>query len=166
MPPDWPTGSRFVLLNGVPEQIDLASSARGLSRHYRVGPAARGYDDPSFVHQQHAFQGVGLRPYSPCHLRISGGLAEDIDISWIRRTRIDGDSWQSVEVPLGEVSESYLLRIMGGVSVLREVMLTSPHWTYSAADQASDAVTVPFQIAVAQVSDSFGPGLFETIEVT
>ncbi|WP_457645888.1 baseplate multidomain protein megatron, partial [Profundibacter sp.] len=37
MPAEWPAGSQFVLLNGVPEQIDLALSERGLSRHYRIG---------------------------------------------------------------------------------------------------------------------------------
>jgi hypothetical protein len=165
MPADWPIGSQFVLLNGVPEQIELASSERGLSRHYRIGPAARGYDDPSYVHQQQAFQGIGLRPYAPCHLRTDGDPGSDIGISWIRRTRIDGDSWESVEVPLGEASERYVLRIMDGVTVVREMTLTTTQWTYSAANQSSDGVTAPFQIAVAQISDSFGHGVFEQIEI-
>ncbi len=165
MPDSWPVGSQFVLLNGVPGQIDLPSSARGLSRHYRIGPAARGYDDPSYVHQQHAFDGIGLRPYSPCHLRHQGALGEDVALSWVRRTRIDGDSWQSADVPLGEATESYLLRVMDGTAVLREVTLSAPQWTYSVADQNSDGAVAPVQIAVAQISERFGPGLFETIEI-
>lgn len=165
MPAEWPIGSHFVLLNGGPSQIDLATSARGLSRHYRVGPAARAYDDPSYVHIEAAFQGIGMRPYSPCHLNTIGTIGSDIAVSWVRRTRIDGDSWQSVEVPLGEAGESYLLRVMDGVTVLREVTIGTANWTYSAADQASDGVTAPFQIAVAQVSDRFGLGVFEQVEV-
>lgn len=165
MPVEWPVGSHFVLLNGVPEQIELATSERGLSRHYRIGPAARSYDDPAYVHHQAAFQGIGLRPYSPCHLKALGDVGSDIAVSWVRRTRIDGDSWESAEVPLGEAAESYLVRVMDGATVLREVTVGTANWTYLAADQASDAVVAPFQIAVAQISDRFGAGVFETIEV-
>lgn len=165
MPTEWPVGSQIVVLNGVPEQIDLSSNERGLSRHYRIGPAARSYDDPSFVHLEAAFQGIGLRPYSPCHLTAVGETGADIDISWLRRTRIDGDSWESVEVPLGEAGENYLLRVMDGAVVLREVAVGDANWTYLAADQLSDGVTAPFQISVAQISNRFGPGVFEQIEV-
>ena len=107
MPDDWPPGSFFVLLDGRPEQIELPLSARGLQRHYRVGPAAKPLDHPVYAQDALAFDGIGLRPYAPAHLRsaLSGG---DRQISWIRRTRIDGDSWQGGEVPLGEDSESYV----------------------------------------------------------
>jgi len=166
MPQEWPVDSQFVLLNGVPEQIDIATSERGLSRHYRIGPAARNYDDPSYVHLQTAFQGIGLRPYSPCHLRIVGSVGSDMDVTWVRRTRIDGDSWESVEVPLGEAGESYLVRVMDGVTVVREVTVETGNWTYLSADQTLDGVSAPFQIAVAQISNRFGAGVFEVFEVS
>jgi len=166
MPAEWPAGSQFVLLNGVPEQIDLALSERGLSRHYRIGPAARNYDDPSYLHMQAAFQGIGLRPYAPCHLRSLGVVGSDVSVSWIRRTRLDGDSWEGVEVPLGETVERYLLRVKSGNTILREVFRSVPDWTYAAADQVADGVSAPFTIEVAQISDSFGPGPFESVQIT
>ena len=49
MPDVWPVGSTVVLLNGAMAQIDLALSARGLARHYRVGPAQRSYNDPVWM---------------------------------------------------------------------------------------------------------------------
>ncbi len=165
MPQEWPVGSQFVLLNGVPGQVDIAASERGLSRHYRIGPAARNYDDPAYIHLQSAFQGIGLRPYSPCHLLAVGNSGSDIDVSWIRRTRIDGDSWESVEVPLGEAGESYLVRVMDGGTVVRETTVGGANWTYLATDQALDGVMAPFQIAVAQISNRFGAGVFEVLEV-
>ncbi|MDP3859949.1 MAG: glycoside hydrolase/phage tail family protein, partial [Phaeovulum sp.] len=70
MPEVWPAGSMVVLMNGAPAQIDLALGARGLARHYRIGSAALGYDDASYVHRVEAFDGIGLRPYAPCHLRV------------------------------------------------------------------------------------------------
>ncbi len=166
MPAAWPVGSVFVLLDSAPRQIDLALSSRGLSRHYRIGPAARPYDDPVYVHQQHAFDGIGLRPYAPAHLKAERDGAGDLAISWVRRTRIDGDSWQSAEVPLGEDSEQYLLRVRQGTAIKREVTLSAPGWTYAASAQAADGVSAPFTVEVAQVSASFGPGLFRALEVT
>ncbi len=41
-----------------------------------------------------------------------------------------------------------------------------PDWTYAAADQVADGVSAPFTIEVAQISDSFGPGPFESVEIT
>lgn len=164
MPEDWPAGSYFVLLDGRSKQIDLPLSARGLSRHYRVGQASKPYDHPVYVHEQHAFNGIGLRPYAPAHLRAAetGG---DQQISWIRRTRIDGDSWQGTDVPLGEESESYLLRISDAGGVRRELSLSSPGYSYTAAMQAADGVSLPYAIEVAQVSARFGHGPFTRIEI-
>jgi hypothetical protein len=164
MPDDWPAGSIVVRLDGVPAQIALSAAQRRVQRHYRAGPAQRPYDDPSYVAQVHAFDGNGLRPYRPAHLRASE-VGGDLDLSWIRRTRIDGDGWDLYEVPLGEEREAYLLRVQQGETVLREVELTSPSWSYSAAMQASDAISGPYQIAVAQVSDRYGPGPFTALDL-
>ncbi len=164
MPEVWPEGSLFVLLDGAPGQIELPASARGLARHYRVGPARRSVDDPSFVEKVLAFQGVGLRPYAPAHLR-AAAVGGDLGLSWVRRTRIDGDSWEGIEVPLGEALESYLLRIRDAGGVVREEVLSAPAFTYTAAMRSADAPETPFTIEVAQVSDRFGAGPFARIEI-
>ncbi|SFT45225.1 baseplate multidomain protein megatron [Sedimentitalea nanhaiensis] len=165
MPDAWPAGSYFVLLNGAPGQIELSSAQKRIARHFRIGPAQRGYDDPSYTHLVEAFDGNGLRPYPPCHLSVSLENGADINVNWIRRTRIEGDSWELPDVPLGEDSESYLIRVRNGATVLREAMVTSPHWTYSVSMQAEDNVTFPARIEVAQMSARYGPGLFASIGV-
>ncbi|EPX80188.1 phage tail protein [Litoreibacter arenae] len=164
VPDSWPTGSRFVLLDGAPTQIGMELSSRGLARHYRIGPSLRPYDDPSYRYYVEAFQGVGLRPYAPAHLKVrqTGG---DTHLSWVRRTRIDGDSWASLEVPLGEEFERYLVRVTHNGSVVREVETGSAAWTYVDAEQSQDGLTGPYEIEVAQVSLRFGPGLFSRIEI-
>ncbi|WP_425050375.1 phage tail protein [Psychromarinibacter sp. S121] len=164
VPEVWPAGSSFVLLDGTPRQIDLALSNRGLARHYRIGPAQRGYDDPSFVHLVEAFDGIGLRPYAPVHLRWVRSGGDDV-LTWVRRTRIDGDSWQSAEVPLAEESEAYAVRVRQGGGILREVSTVAPSWTYSAAARAGDGVAGSYEIEVAQVSAQFGPGPFRRIVI-
>jgi hypothetical protein len=158
MPNLWPAGSTVVLLDAALRQITLPQSARGLVRHYRVGDATRGFDAEGVVALNPAFQGNGLRPYSVCHLKKRGALGADIDFDWIRRTRIDGDSWQSIEVPLGEESERYRLQVFSGATLLREVTTTQPGWTYPATLQAVDGAGPLTRIEVAQVSASFGAG--------
>ncbi|MCP3969404.1 MAG: host specificity protein [Rhodobacteraceae bacterium] len=165
MPAVWPAGSVVVILNGALQQIDLAQSARGLPRHYRIGPAQKPLDDGSYAHLVEAFDGIGLRPYAPAHLRAATDSGGDVSAGWVRRTRIDGDSWQSVEVPLGEAAEQYLVQVVKDQAVVREANVQTPAFTYSAAERTTDGVTAPFELAVAQVSDRFGPGPFRRITI-
>ncbi len=158
MPAAWPAGSRFVLLTPELGQLDHPLGLRGLARRYRIGPADLALDDPIFVEREEAFEGLGLRPLSPVHLRASR-MTGSLAIRWIRRTRIGGDSWLGLDVPLSEASELYLLRIRVGPEIRREVWVQgSSAWTYPDALQAADGVTSLFDIEVSQVSDTFGPG--------
>ncbi|MDQ2089132.1 baseplate multidomain protein megatron [Marimonas arenosa] len=159
----WPAGSMFVLLDGIPEQIDLKDGQRNIARHYRVGPARRAYEDPSYRHEVLAFQGIGLRPLSPCHLSardIGGGL---LKVNWIRRTRIGGDAWDRADVPLGEESETYVVRVVSNGGVVRETELGTATWLYSQESRAADGLAGPYEIQVAQVSALYGPGAYSSL---
>ncbi|MEL6809227.1 MAG: glycoside hydrolase/phage tail family protein, partial [Pseudomonadota bacterium] len=163
-PDVWPEESWVVVMNGVPSQIELARNLRRVAQTYRIGPARRGYDDPSYQEFVLAFDGNGLRPYRPVHLRavpVAGG----IEVTWIRRTRLDGDDWDLPEVPLAEDTETYTVRVVQGGGVLREDIVTAPGWTYSDADRLADGVTGPFEVAVAQNSARYGPGPFASLTV-
>lgn len=164
MPDVWPAGSTVVLLDLALAQIDLASSSRGLMRYYRIGAASRGYDDSNVVLRTEAFDGIGLRPYPVAHLRYAA-MSGDIQLIWRRRTRLDGDSWQSTEVPMGEDSEAYLVRVIVSEEIRAEYTATEPSFVYASAMRIADGVSGDFQIAVAQLSASFGPGPFRRIDV-
>jgi hypothetical protein len=129
-----------------------------------VGPARRALDDPSYVERVLAFDGIGLRPLRPVHLRArtDGG---DVHLSWIRRARIDADSWTGPDVPLGEATEAYHLRVTDASGLRREAGTATPSFTYSVADRLSDGTLSPFSIEVAQVSDRFGPGPYARIDI-
>ncbi|MBL1436608.1 MAG: glycoside hydrolase/phage tail family protein [Rhodobacteraceae bacterium] len=156
MPDIWFAGADFVLLDGSQVQLDVPSSWRGLPRHYRIGPAKLGYDSPRYVHAIETFEGVGLRPYAPAHLRAEG--SGDLAVNWIRRTRIDGDSWAGLEVPLGEESEAYRLRVVQGGVVLREETLGAAGFTYTVAMQGADGAVEPYDLEIAQISTTYGAG--------
>jgi hypothetical protein len=165
VPAVWPAGSTVVLLDLALSQIDLALSSRGLTRYYRVGVAARGFDDSNATLRVEAFDGIGLRPYPISHLRYSDE-AGDIHFRWKRRTRIDGDTWQSTEVPLGEESEVYLVRVIVASAIVAEYSVNQPQFVYSATMRAADGVSGTFELSVAQLSVSFGPGPFRRVSVS
>ena len=163
VPENWPAGSILVILDGLVPQIELPLSARGLDRYYRVGASELGYTDVNVGRLVAAFDGIGFRPYSVAHLQSAVTAFGDIFIEWVRRTRIDGDSWQSIEVPLGEESEVYSMTVTKNLVVVRQELSFVPSWTYTMVDQLADAISVPFEISVAQTSTIFGAGPSRTI---
>jgi hypothetical protein len=166
MPEEWPPGSIVVLLDQTVGQIDLPLSARGLARHYRFGALAGGFDDPDVVLQVEAFDGAGLRPYPVAHLRARTAMNGDLSVSWIRRTCIDGDTWQAFEVPLGEEAERYLVRVLQGGDLRAEYPVAQPSFLYAMAMRQADLQPGPYRIEVAQVSSQYGPGPYRSIELS
>jgi hypothetical protein len=153
-----PPGAPFVVLD-----TRLTPLARGLNALdrpilVRLAAAGRNHDDPTAVALTVTPQATALLPLSPVHVkasRESGGVR----ISWIRRTRIDGDGW-GVEVPLGEDSEAYTLDIFSGCSIVRSIACGAPDALYVNADELADfgAAQTSLHLRVAQVSATVGPG--------
>ncbi|MCP4824706.1 MAG: host specificity protein [Shimia sp.] len=164
MVPDvWPSGSWFVLMSPNVVQLPLNRQKRGYSQHLRVGPAQRPVGGPSYTHHAYAFSGIGLRPYAPVHLSMVAQENGDIQLSWIRRARVDADAWDRVEVPISEEAEAYLVRVRRGTTVLREEQVVESDWIYSAVSQAVDGGVNGTEVDVAQISATYGPGLFRSI---
>ncbi|MEM6849948.1 MAG: phage tail protein, partial [Pseudomonadota bacterium] len=153
----WPAGSYVVLMNGLPLQLDNTVTWRFVSQTLRVGPAAQPLDAAAYRQVTHTFEGLSLRPYAPVHVRADVD-AGGVEVSWIRRTRVEGDAWDLADVPLGESRELYQVSVLFGGVVVREVQVAEPGWVYSAADMAADGVAGGFAVRVAQVSERFGPG--------
>lgn len=154
-----PGGAPFVLINGALARVNLTAAEVGLPYNWRVGPAGRDLGDASFVGQQHAFGAVGLRPLSPVHVR--GSRQEgDLTITWIRRTRQGGDSWEGSEVPLAEEAERYEVDILDGGLVKRTISASAPWASYTQAQQIADfgAPQSACSIKVYQIGASYGRG--------
>ena len=119
----------------------MAASGRNTRRSTARGTAIRSL-------QERSLAGNGLRPYAP-------GLAKNgrRAVSWIRRARWRG-IWDLAEIPLPKRkrSEKYL-----GARSAEEVH--QAQWRYSAAMQALDGAQGLLELQVAQLSESFGPGL-------
>ncbi len=154
-------GQNFILFNKAVIQPVLATAQQGLLQTWRIGPASRDFADPSYVEVSFDPALLPLRPLPPVQLRALWN-ASGIELRWIRQTRIDGDIWETPDVPLGESAESYVLDIMNGPAVVRSFTTATPQQFYPAFDVIADFATIPKSITyrVAQVSAAYGNGTF------
>ncbi|KQZ14296.1 hypothetical protein ASD44_09595 [Mesorhizobium sp. Root554] len=156
------TGARFVLLDEAVQQTGLPAPLVGLPLAWRCGPADRLAASSAYIAQTVTLAAKARRPFAPVHLAAAFEPDGDIHLSWTRRSRIGGDSWEQVEVPLGETEERYEVEILDGATVVRTVTgLGAPAWLYQLADQTADfgAPIAAIAFRVCQVSASFGRGV-------
>ena len=154
-------GARIVILDRALPQVHLSFDSRALPFFYRWGPNGKPISDATYQTQQRQFAALGLRPLSPVQIRAHWPtVAGDIVISWKRRTRIGGDSWEQMDVPLGEDSENYELDIFNGSSVVRTLASTTTQTTYTLAQQTADfgGQQWSMTVAVYQISAVYGRG--------
>ncbi len=154
-----PVGAPFVLLDE-----HVVAAARGLDSlerpmQLRIVAANLDHGDAAAVAMEATPQATALRPLSPVHLRATR-VAGGVQISWVRRTRRDGDSWVAGDVPLAEDREAYAVDILSGSIVKRTLDATSPSVLYPSASEIADfgAAQASLTVSVAQVSSSVGRG--------
>jgi hypothetical protein len=153
-----PAGAPFVVLGA--HMVPIAAGLDALARpmQLRIVATGRNHDDPATVALTVTPGDTALRPLAPVHVA-ARRAGDGVHISWIRRTRIDGDGW-GVEVPLGEEIEAYAVDILSGGAVVRTIASASPQALYAAADELADfgAVQTSLHIRVAQLSSTVGAG--------
>jgi hypothetical protein len=161
-----PAGASVVRLDEA--VVPLTSSLEDLGRtwRYRVGPADRDHADPSVVELVATAGSDAIKPLAPVHVRAQRG-PDGIPLSWIRRTRRDGDGWEPVEVPLGETSERYELDILHGSTAARMLPSAAPEVLYPAAQELADfgAPQATLTVRVAQLGATIGRGFERTVTV-
>ena len=153
-------GARFVLLDGAPVQVDMTPDEVGLAFNWKCGPASRDIGNPSYLDvaaRLHRPRPAPAQPRAPARHPLRPATST---ITWKRRTRIGGDSWDSVEVPLGEDAERYEIDILDGSDVVRTLSATSPAATYTAAQQTADFGSPQSSISlrIHQLSTTTGRG--------
>ncbi len=102
-----------------------------------------------------------LRPLAPVHASaVRDAGSNDIDFGWVRRTRLNGNDWSGVEVPLDSSPEAYRLTIFDAGSPVRTIEVGAAAATYTASEQTADFGAPPasFDFTIAQLSPSLGAG--------
>jgi hypothetical protein len=158
-----PSGAMIVRLDEAVTPLADQLADLGRPWRYRIGPASRDYADPSYA-ELTATAGAGaLKPLAPVHVRARRG-PEGVTITWVRRTRKNGDAWEPADVPLGEDAERYEVDVLlQGGAVRRTLAGAVPTALYPAAQELADfsAPQATLDLRVAQMSPIVGRG-FET----
>ena len=154
-----PAGNPFVLLDTAAGSLPLTPAERGVLLNWRVTPAGRPLDDAASVTQGAVLGLATLRPLSPVHLRCSFPGAGGLVLTWVRRTRDDGDRWEGADVPLGEEAERYRVTLRSG-SAAAGFETTEPRLVLTQAEEAArfGGPVAAIDAEVAQVSLTAGPG--------
>ncbi len=160
---EWAVGShaageRFIMLTNALARELMASSGWGISKKFK--PVTIGSTLGATTAQDFAYAARALKPYSPVHI-VGSRSAGDLTINWKRRTRINGDWRDAVDVPMSEESERYEVDIMSGVTLKRTITgLTTPTAVYTSAQQVTDFGSAQSSILVNvyQLSAAVGRG--------
>jgi hypothetical protein len=142
--------------------IGMSSATIGASREYRGVTYGNDIDtdtDFSFV-----YAGVNLECLSPVYLKASKVIASnDWNLTWVRRSRTDGEWRDKVDAGLGETTESYEVYIYTSntfATIKRTISSVVQSCTYTSAQQTTDfggnQSTIYWKVA--QLSSVVGPG--------
>jgi hypothetical protein len=151
-----PVGARVVVLDEALAPLPIPEAALGLEANWRFGPASKPVADRSYRQLAFTPVGVGLQPFSACHVQQPWRTARepgDFVIRWTRRSRaLAADSWTAAEAPLAEgergpgpqwghespANEAYDVEILAGATVARTLATFTTSATYTAAQQTAD----------------------------
>ncbi|WP_343313910.1 glycoside hydrolase/phage tail family protein [Brucella sp. BE17] len=153
-----PQGSPFILLDAGVRATGLTSSELGLELNWRAGAAGKTFSE-AFFDTRSAIGGLrALKPLSPVHLKYDLQLNGDLVFRWIRRGRVDADSWLGEDIPLGEERELYRVDVWQEGQLLRSEQVAASVWTYADVDRLAETGTGSFELHVAMVSAKIGTG--------
>lgn len=159
-------GAVFILLDGTPLPLPISLDDVGRETEWRVLPEGASSPDAAtdIVMTPSA---VGLLPLAPKQVRMSRS-DEGVTFSFQRRTRVNGDSWEIAEVPLGETVEAYEIDILDGAEVKRTFTTSVPQFFYPESDELADfgAAQTTHHLRIAQMSATLGRGRVSDVVVT
>ncbi len=158
-----PAGAIVVRLDAAVAPLSDALSDLGVPWRYRVVPIGRDHADPLAVEVVATAGPDALKPLAPVHVR-ARRTPEGVRLTWVRRTRRDGDAWEPTEVPLGEEREAYEVDLLSGAAVARTLTADTPGLLYPAAQELADfgVPQAALTMRVAQLSPAVGRGFERT----
>jgi hypothetical protein len=159
-------GAPFVVLDGAVIELSFNGSFAG-DRGLRIGPSNKSVIDASWQTLSTGALTRSITPLAPEQLRVKP-IASGQLFQWVRCGRINADDWDMAEIPLGETSEAYTIRIVnGGGTTVRSATLSTPEFTYLASQRLSDlgSASATFKFRVKQNGAMPGLGLETELQI-
>jgi hypothetical protein len=90
-----------------------------------------------------------------------------VEISFVRRGRVDADPWSLVDAPLGEASEAYEIEVLSGGALKRVLASQQTTLVYASADELADfgAPQSSLRLRIFQMSAAVGRGFARDVIV-
>ena len=152
---------RFILLErGLVGFSPFSSSYIGASRFYRF--AAPGQNVTTLTSVSRTFIGKTTKQFAVC--KVSGSRASNVNMSWTRRSRVNGFIFGSNGSVLHTL-ESYEIDIKLGGVLKRTITTTTPSLTYTAAQQTTDGTTGAALVATIFQIGPNGRGNVATVNI-
>lgn len=152
-------GAKVVLLDEACVTLPVHDHEVGTDLTVVAVPPGKPINDVSARTVSARYDGAEHRPLAPVHV-VATLSGTDLQVSWIRRARVNADPWAYGDVALDEAREAYQVVWLEGEVEVSRSEVDAPAITLTAAQQATlfpsglSAATVE----IAQLSDRFGPG--------
>jgi len=141
------SGARLIWLGSGWNDLPISEDYIGETLSFKAYAAGRESNPLDFT-----YEGKHLRPLAPVYVKISVENGQNT-ISWMRRTRKSGDSWTGLDVPLGEETEIYRVKLIMNGTVTAEYEVSTPEITRPEAE-----IMAANEICIAQGSRAYGWG--------
>lgn len=161
-----PAGAPVVVLDDAVTPLVTDPAMIGSQQTWRFAPASTDFADDLAVETTAGVTPLALRPYAPVRPRARRTSA-GVEITFIRRSRIDADGWGLVDVPLGEDAERYRVEILRADGLVRALVVEgAPSVLY--ADEIADFGARQSQLALrlVQLSPVVGEGFSRAFVVS
>nr|DAY31538.1 MAG TPA: tail protein [Caudoviricetes sp.] len=154
-------GERFVRIHAdYVEKLTTPTADWFKSYVYRYGSASYGVTHESYRQNALSIRAHSSMPLAPCHLEGRRDKDGNLHVSWVRRTRGDGDMKDYIDVPLNETAERYECCVVKDGNEIRTFAVHVPRAVYTAAAQTADfgGIQGNVRVRVYQISETRGRG--------
>ncbi|WP_420470827.1 baseplate multidomain protein megatron [Brevundimonas sp. FT23042] len=151
-------GGVVTFLDARPQRVQVAVGEQRLPLTWRAGPIGTP-GGPAVAETIFGFTGLHARPWSPARLKCRRHGNGSIDVGWVPRSRLWGDSWDGEDRASDPLR--FRVRLADGDAVRREIEVTDLQVFWSAEQIAADfpdGVDGHVTVSVAQWGDGYGWG--------
>ncbi|MCC8467360.1 MAG: hypothetical protein LN589_01220 [Rickettsia endosymbiont of Eriopis connexa] len=158
-------GDKFILLNAKIVSVSIPNNLIGKSVNYKAVTLGKTLAEAESI--KFTYLGKALKPLSPVHVKAEKDEIGNINIDWIRRSRIDNDWSDYVDIAIGEESEQYEIEIKKKRTLIRTLTSTIPEVTYAKEQIINDFTNLPTELTatIYQLSSVVGRSSGATISL-